>query len=137
MGSILTNSELQWLQGKKKVSKAYEYRIRSDIRKKLDILKSVELPLLQSYGFLDELSVFTQKLSDSPQLEDNNIAYNNSTSQYISYNPHHSVLNSPLEQTNTYNNNTIDKSEGAGGLAWLGYRLDMAGIVGSNPTRPI
>ena len=24
----------------------------------------------------------------------------------------------------------------AGGLAWLGYRLDMAGVVGSNPTRP-
>ena len=26
---------------------------------------------------------------------------------------------------------------GAGGLAWLRYRLDMAGVVGSNPTRPI
>jgi hypothetical protein len=25
----------------------------------------------------------------------------------------------------------------AGGLAWLRYRLDMAGVVGSNPTRPI
>ena len=24
----------------------------------------------------------------------------------------------------------------AGGLAWLRYRLDMAGCVGSNPTRP-
>ena len=24
----------------------------------------------------------------------------------------------------------------AGGPAWLRYRLDMAGIVGSNPTRP-
>ena len=27
--------------------------------------------------------------------------------------------------------------QGAGGLAWLRYRLDMAGFVGSNPTRPI
>ena len=25
----------------------------------------------------------------------------------------------------------------AGGIAWLRYRLDMAGVVGSNPTRPI
>ena len=25
----------------------------------------------------------------------------------------------------------------AGGLAWLRYRLDMAGVVGSNPTRPM
>ncbi len=24
----------------------------------------------------------------------------------------------------------------AGGLAWLGYRLDMAGTEGSNPSRP-
>jgi hypothetical protein len=24
----------------------------------------------------------------------------------------------------------------AGGPAWLRYRLDMAGVVGSNPTRP-
>jgi hypothetical protein len=26
---------------------------------------------------------------------------------------------------------------GAGGLAWLRYRLDMAGVEGSNPFRPI
>jgi hypothetical protein len=26
---------------------------------------------------------------------------------------------------------------GAGGLAWLRYRLDVAGVVGPNPTRPI
>jgi hypothetical protein len=25
----------------------------------------------------------------------------------------------------------------AGGLAWLRYRLDMAGVEGSNPFRPI
>ena len=47
------------------------------------------------------------------------------------------VLNSSCKRNNTYKNNPIDKCEGAGGLAWLGYRLDMAGIVGSNPTRPI
>jgi hypothetical protein len=27
--------------------------------------------------------------------------------------------------------------QGAGGLAWLRYRLDMAGFEGSNPSRPI
>ena len=47
------------------------------------------------------------------------------------------VLYPSYEQNNTYKNNQTDNCEGAGGLAWLGYRLDMAGIVGSNPTRPI
>ena len=30
-----------------------------------------------------------------------------------------------------------DDSRRAGGLAWLRYRLDMAGVEGSNPFRPI
>ena len=47
------------------------------------------------------------------------------------------MLASSCKRNNTYKNNQIDNCEGAGGLAWLGYRLDMAGIVGSNPTRPI
>ena len=32
---------------------------------------------------------------------------------------------------------SLDELSWAGGLAWLRYRLDMAGVVGSNPTRPI
>jgi hypothetical protein len=32
--------------------------------------------------------------------------------------------------------NAIDEQR-AGGLAWLRYRLDMAGFEGSNPFRPI
>jgi hypothetical protein len=53
-------SELEWLTGKKKVSKVYEYRIRSDIKKKLQIFQRLELPLLAQNGFLNDLSVFTQ-----------------------------------------------------------------------------
>ncbi len=30
----------------------------------------------------------------------------------------------------------IEFQKRAGGPAWLRYRLDMAGVVGSNPTRP-
>lgn len=30
----------------------------------------------------------------------------------------------------------IENHKRAGGPAWLRYRLDMAGVVGSNPTRP-
>ena len=41
-----------------------------------------------------------------------------------------------FEQNNTYKNNQIDNVVRAGGLAWLGYRLDMAGITCSNHVRP-
>ena len=40
-------------------------------------------------------------------------------------------------KNNTYKNNKRDKDGRAGGLAWLGYRLDMAGITRSNRVRPI
>jgi hypothetical protein len=71
--ALLTNSERQWLTGKKKVSKIYEYRIKSNIKKKIEILRQIELPLLLKHGFINDLSVFTQ-LSEYPQLaiSDNN-----------------------------------------------------------------
>jgi hypothetical protein len=34
------------------------------------------------------------------------------------------------------NNVNAEDSRRAGGLAWLRYRLDMAGVEGSNPFRP-
>ena len=125
-----------WLSGKKIVSKDYEYRIKSDIKKKIKILQQLELPLLAKHGFIDDLSVFTQ-LSANPQI----LNYSNTKKVQIK-NSNESiqsnfVLNSSSDGNNTYKNNQIDNCEGAGGLAWLGYRLDMAGIVGSNPTRPI
>jgi hypothetical protein len=58
--SILTTSEFEWLTGKKKISKIYEYRIKSDIKKKLQIFQNAELPLLAQNGFLNDLSIFTQ-----------------------------------------------------------------------------
>jgi hypothetical protein len=37
----------------------------------------------------------------------------------------------------THSDVNADDSRRAGGLAWLRYRLDMAGVEGSNPFRPI
>lgn len=48
-----------------------------------------------------------------------------------------SSLKITLIENNTYKNNNIDNVLGAGGLAWLGYRLDMAGLTCSNHVRPI
>ena len=45
--ALLTSSEREWLYGRLKVSKAYEYRIKSDIKKKLHTFQQLELPLLE------------------------------------------------------------------------------------------
>jgi hypothetical protein len=44
--SLLSKSEIQFLQGHKKVSKSYEYKLRSIIRKKIFRLLDKDLPLL-------------------------------------------------------------------------------------------
>ena len=85
--SILTNSEYEWLTGKKKVSKIYEYRIKCDIKKKLHIFQSSELPLLAQNGFLEELSVFPQ-LSANTQSNSEQLSiegsYNNNENHLLS-----------------------------------------------------
>ena len=134
--SILTSSEVEWLTGKKKVSKAYEYRIRSDIKKKIQIFQHLELPLLVQNGFLDELSVFTQLSANTqilPSIEQTKSMEKDPIQNITSDTPESrsSIKN------NTYKNNNIDNVLGAGGLAWLGYRLDMAGLTCSNHVRPI
>jgi hypothetical protein len=46
--SILSKAEIQFLQGEKSVSKAYEYKLKSLIRKKIANLVNRELPFLSS-----------------------------------------------------------------------------------------
>jgi hypothetical protein len=49
--ALLTDSELGWLLGRKKVSSGYERKLRHDINKKLQTLSKLELPLLVDKGF--------------------------------------------------------------------------------------
>jgi hypothetical protein len=68
--ALLTKTELDWLQHKIKVSKVYEYRLKSDIKKKLQTFQQLELPLLMRNGFIssaNDLSIYTQSLSANPQ----------------------------------------------------------------------
>ena len=46
--SLLSKAEIQFLQGQKTISKSYEYKLKSIIKKKLSILVDKELPLLSS-----------------------------------------------------------------------------------------
>jgi hypothetical protein len=56
---------------KARISRAYEYRIENDIKKKIKSFAELEMILLIEKGFLDELdlSVFTQNLMTNPQIK--------------------------------------------------------------------
>ena len=54
--SLLSRAEIQFLQGQKQVSKTYEYKLKSILKKKLSNLLDNDLPLLSSL-FLDLLDI--------------------------------------------------------------------------------
>jgi hypothetical protein len=51
--------------------KAYEYRMKSDIKKKIKTFAELEMPLLIEKGFFNnlDLSIYNQNLRISPQAE--------------------------------------------------------------------
>ena len=49
--ALLTRSEIEWLLGNKQVSKLYERKIRHSIKKKIQTLTELEIPLLLDRGF--------------------------------------------------------------------------------------
>jgi hypothetical protein len=63
--ALLTRSEIDWLLGKKDVSKTYEYYLRSTLKKKLTTFQELELPLLVEKGFIE-----TQALNLSANSKD-------------------------------------------------------------------
>ena len=46
--SLLSKAEVQYLEGHKRVSKSYEYKLKSIIKRKLTTFIDKELPLLSS-----------------------------------------------------------------------------------------
>jgi hypothetical protein len=48
--ALLTKSEIEWLLGNKEVSKLYERKIRCSIKKKIETLTELEIPLLVNKG---------------------------------------------------------------------------------------
>ena len=78
--ALLTRTEINWLLGNVKVSKPYEYRIKSDIRKKIKTFTDLELPLLLKRRIIDslDLSIFTQNLRTNPQINNQDLLINSS-----------------------------------------------------------
>ncbi len=86
--ALLTRTEIGWLLGNVKVSKSYEYRIRSDIRKKIKTFTELELPLLIERRIMNriDLSKYTQNLRTNPQINNQDISINSSINQIPSQN---------------------------------------------------
>jgi hypothetical protein len=86
--ALLTRTEIEWLLGNVKVSRTYKYRIKSDIKKKLEIFTDLEIPLLIEKGFIDitDLSKYTQNLRTNPQMNNYDMPINSSYLQIPSQN---------------------------------------------------
>ena len=52
--SLLTKTETDWLSGKAHLSKTYEYKIKSIIKRKLKAFNEFELPLILKSGLFPE-----------------------------------------------------------------------------------
>jgi hypothetical protein len=52
--SLLTKTETDWLLGKTQLSKSYEYKIKSIIKRKLKTFNEFELPLILNSGLFPE-----------------------------------------------------------------------------------
>ncbi len=64
--SLLSISEIQFLQGQKDVSKSYEYKIKSIIKKKISNLMDKEIPLLTN--LFPNLNNLTEFSKDNPKV---------------------------------------------------------------------
>jgi hypothetical protein len=50
--ALLTRSEIEWLLGKRQLSKSYERKMRAVLNKKVRTWEQLERPLLEAHGFL-------------------------------------------------------------------------------------
>ena len=62
--SLLSKSEIQFLQGQKQVSKPYEYKLKSIIKRKLSILLEEELPLLSKLFSDYDSTIISNKINN-------------------------------------------------------------------------
>ena len=73
---------------KARISRAYEYRIKNDIKKKIKSFAELEMPSLFEKGFLDNsvLSKYNQNPRISPQVNNQNVSINTSNFEIQSQN---------------------------------------------------
>jgi hypothetical protein len=65
---LLSKTELLWLLGDTNVSKSFEYKIKSNIKRKIQTLTELELPLLVKNNFFATNDNHHDKVDDSSSL---------------------------------------------------------------------
>jgi hypothetical protein len=60
--AFLSNTEREWLLGNIQVSKSFEYKMRSSIRKKVQMLFELDIPLLIKNNFIASTESDTEAL---------------------------------------------------------------------------
>jgi hypothetical protein len=66
--ALLSKTEIGWLRDYIKVSKSFEYKIKSSIRRKVQTLTELELPLLVKNNFFASDDYHQDEIDDSSSL---------------------------------------------------------------------
>ena len=63
--ALLTKTESEWLSGRtKNISKSFEYKMKSIIRKKMQIFNEIELPLILRCGLIPSANELSSSLAN-------------------------------------------------------------------------
>ena len=75
--SLLTKTEIEWLSGKAHLSKTYEYKIKSIIKRKLKTLYEFELPLILKSGLFPEAEKLVIFKNHNESMNNSSFDYSN------------------------------------------------------------
>jgi len=75
--SLLTKTEMDWLSGKAHLSKTYEYKIKSILKRKLKALYEFELPLILKSGLFPEAAKLVTFKNHNESMDNSSLDYSN------------------------------------------------------------
>ena len=75
--SLLTKTEMDWLTGKAHLSKTYEYKIKSIIKRKLKVFTEFELPLILKSGLFPEAEKLVIFKNHNESMDNSSFDYSN------------------------------------------------------------
>jgi hypothetical protein len=140
--SLLSKSEIQFLQGQKQVSKSYEYKLRSILSKKIATLLNKELPLLNSlFPHLLDLTKISKNNSNDAGIDHtkNSKTTNNSNIANLPTIPHNHENSTRLNHNKLYNCQQDihqKKNKRVRSVVRISRRSSEPQVMGSKPTGP-
>ena len=138
--SLLSKAEIQYLQGQKQISRSYEYKLKSIIKKKVANLIGKEIPLLStlfpSLDLTGNGKTCNNNTSDN-HLTKNSKAVTNIKNENISTNHHFRENFITLNNNKLYNSNTNKQLKRVRSVVRISRRSSEPQTVGSKPIGPV